>query len=371
MYIKCEKCKKEIEKNSLYCVYCSSPVHKDESNLLEKILNRDDGIIISLLSKIAKADEKITTYEERILEDIKKWQAKKYKEKNLKKIYQDIIELEQNNLKNINELCAKLLHSYDYSKADIKEIVDYAIKFAIFGKNREKLAQILSLNLHFGKEHYKEALELYMSEVISTYDLKELYCALISKTLHKDEASDKKSLENFIKIFEISDEEKKKKLEEIFYIEKNNLLDIKLICDKILEFNFLKYELAGILKIFITQTILLDNLNPKNQNILENIAKNLNFTSQEFEELLNEASALPNQDEKKDLNLQKSYEILGLKQDASNEDLINTYKKLVTEYHPDKLKQQGLNEEFINFAKQKLKYILLAFQNIKKHRGLQ
>lgn len=371
MYINCDKCKKEVDKNSVYCIYCSNALHKNESELSNKVLNRDDGIIISLLSKIAKADEKITNYEERILQDIIKWQLRKYKEKNLKKIYQDIIELEQNNLKNINELCTKLLNSYDYSKFDINEIVNYIIRFAIFGKNREKLAKIISLNLHFSKEYYEEALNFYMSQIIQNYELKEIYCALICKTLHKNEQSDNLSLQNFIKIFEINEDEKQKKLEEIFYIEKNNLLDIKLLCDKLLEFNFLKYELAGVLKIFITQTMLIDNFTPKNQTILENIAKYLNFTTREFEELVGESSALPNQEQKKDINLLKSYEVLGVNQDASNEEIISAYKKLVIEYHPDKLKQKGLNEEFVNFATQKLKFVLLAFQNIKKHRGLQ
>lgn len=66
----------------------------------------------------------------------------------------------------------------------------------------------------------------------------------------------------------------------------------------------------------------------------------------------------------------KYYAVLKLDETASNESVKKQYRKLVSEYHPDKIESKGLPEEFIKFAGDKFKEIQEAYDHIKKERGL-
>jgi len=58
------------------------------------------------------------------------------------------------------------------------------------------------------------------------------------------------------------------------------------------------------------------------------------------------------------------YEVLGLKQGASQEDIKKAYRALSKEYHPDKVSHLG--EEFRVVAEEKMKEINVAYQELKK-----
>lgn len=64
------------------------------------------------------------------------------------------------------------------------------------------------------------------------------------------------------------------------------------------------------------------------------------------------------------------YVVLDIARGASDEELRTTYRKLIREYHPDTLIAQGLPQEFIDLANEKLAAINDAYDQIKKHRGL-
>lgn len=66
----------------------------------------------------------------------------------------------------------------------------------------------------------------------------------------------------------------------------------------------------------------------------------------------------------------KYYAVLKCDQSASNEDIKKQYRKMVTEYHPDKIQAKGLPEEFIKFANDKFKEIQEAYDAIKKERRI-
>ncbi len=65
------------------------------------------------------------------------------------------------------------------------------------------------------------------------------------------------------------------------------------------------------------------------------------------------------------------YVVLGLSRSASDADIRTTYRKLIREYHPDTLIAQGLPQEFIDLANDKLATINDAYDQIEKHRGLK
>lgn len=65
-----------------------------------------------------------------------------------------------------------------------------------------------------------------------------------------------------------------------------------------------------------------------------------------------------------------AYSTLGCSKSDSDDKLKKIYRKLVSEYHPDKISAKGLPEEFQKVAKQKFIEIQNAWDQIKKERGL-
>ncbi len=69
-------------------------------------------------------------------------------------------------------------------------------------------------------------------------------------------------------------------------------------------------------------------------------------------------------------DFQKYYAILNCEQTDSNEQIKKQYRKLVFEYHPDKIASKGLPEEFMKFANDKFREIQEAYDKIRKERGI-
>ncbi len=65
------------------------------------------------------------------------------------------------------------------------------------------------------------------------------------------------------------------------------------------------------------------------------------------------------------------YEILGIGADASDDDVKKTYRALIRENHPDRLMAQGLPEEFIDLANEKMATINAAYDKVCKQRGIK
>ncbi len=69
-------------------------------------------------------------------------------------------------------------------------------------------------------------------------------------------------------------------------------------------------------------------------------------------------------------DFEKYYAILECNSNDSNEHIKKQYRKLVSEYHPDKIASKGLPEEFTKFANDKFREIKEAYDMIKKERGI-
>lgn len=69
--------------------------------------------------------------------------------------------------------------------------------------------------------------------------------------------------------------------------------------------------------------------------------------------------------------IQQDYASLGLKPDASEQDIKRAYRKLVSQYHPDKLVSQGLPEEMMELSKRRVREINAAYDRIKASRGIK
>ncbi|WP_054740159.1 DnaJ domain-containing protein [Cellulosilyticum ruminicola] len=67
-------------------------------------------------------------------------------------------------------------------------------------------------------------------------------------------------------------------------------------------------------------------------------------------------------------NLIKKYTaVLGVSENASLADVKKAYRKLVKEYHPDKLAASGMPEDYMEFANQKIREINEAYEYLEKN----
>ena len=71
------------------------------------------------------------------------------------------------------------------------------------------------------------------------------------------------------------------------------------------------------------------------------------------------------------LPIQQAYATLGIKQSAADAEVKKAYRKLVKQYHPDKLVSRGLPEEMMEKAKARVREINGAYDQIKQSRGFK
>lgn len=70
------------------------------------------------------------------------------------------------------------------------------------------------------------------------------------------------------------------------------------------------------------------------------------------------------------MSLDDAYAILGVSQQAGNDEIKKAYRKLMSQHHPDKLVSKGLPDEMIQMAKTKSQDISRAYETIKASRGM-
>ncbi len=104
------------------------------------------------------------------------------------------------------------------------------------------------------------------------------------------------------------------------------------------------------------------NIHPAELDFLHQVAKIFNFDLATFERIT--ALHLDGGD----IN---PYEMLGVNENASDNEIKSAYRKLAIEHHPDKLVAQGLPQEFVKTANEKLAAVNAAYDEIKKMRGIK
>ncbi len=188
--------------------------------------------------------------------------------------------------------------------------------------------------------------------------------AISAKLAKADGKISKSEILAFKKIFEFPAEDEKA-ISNIFNSAKENIDDYKDIAEQVYKvFKSDSGLLFELLNSLFSIAYADGELHPKERDMLFEIAKVFQITSNEFESLNNIFKAKISTD---NTPINRSYKILGLSENASLEQVSNQYRKLIKEYHPDKLQGMGLPKEFIELANQKLSAINKAYTEIKNN----
>ena len=70
-------------------------------------------------------------------------------------------------------------------------------------------------------------------------------------------------------------------------------------------------------------------------------------------------------------SMSQAYQVLGVSDSASNQEIKRAYRKLMSEHHPDKLAARGVPDEMIRLATEKTAEISKAYDMIKEQRGFK
>lgn len=112
-------------------------------------------------------------------------------------------------------------------------------------------------------------------------------------------------------------------------------------------------------------------LNVREQDILESLAGDLGWSTDDFLQLLNMVSVQAHFGEQQPAQekLGAAYDLLGIDESVNDQALKRAYRRLMNQHHPDKLVAKGLPEEMIDIATQKTQDIKSAYELIKSHRA--
>ncbi len=127
------------------------------------------------------------------------------------------------------------------------------------------------------------------------------------------------------------------------------------------------------LEILIATAYADDQLDTAEHAALQNIAQKIGFSTPQLEQLINMVGAQQQYSHQSSQvssqsSLQQAYAVLGVDSEISDSALKKTYRRLMSQHHPDKLVAKGLPEEMIKLANQKTAEIKSAYDQIKNSR---
>jgi len=114
-------------------------------------------------------------------------------------------------------------------------------------------------------------------------------------------------------------------------------------------------------------------LDPAEENLLKEIAQHLGYSQEAFQHILamvTNQSHFASGQVNTASSLEDAYKALGVSRENSDLEIKRAYRKLMSQYHPDKLMGQGMPEDMIKMATAQAQEVQVAYDLIKKSRGL-
>ena len=133
-------------------------------------------------------------------------------------------------------------------------------------------------------------------------------------------------------------------------------------------------DLKQVLMVYLIVTALADgHFHPAEEALLADIASRLGYDTAMFKQLMDmvlNQSRFAGGQANAATELNDAYKALGVTKDSSDQEIKRAYRKLMSQYHPDKLIGQGVPEDMIAMATEQAKEIQLAYDMIKKIRNI-
>lgn len=150
--------------------------------------------------------------------------------------------------------------------------------------------------------------------------------------------------------------------------------DIAPVCKRFMAVCGKTRNLTQVLLVYLIVMALADgHFHPAEEALLTDIASQLGYDQAAFRQLLemvlNQSHFGSGQAHPADA-LEDAYKALGVTKDSTDAEIKRAYRKLMSQYHPDKLMGQGVPEDMIAMATEQAKEIQLAHDLIKKHRNI-
>jgi DnaJ like chaperone protein len=144
------------------------------------------------------------------------------------------------------------------------------------------------------------------------------------------------------------------------------------------QFRYVCQRDAGLLRVFIEiqlQAACADGvIHPAQRRVLLQVCDRLGFSRSEFEHMATMSNAeygyrrTPGAN-KPGMSLKDAYALLNIGSGASEAEVKNAYRRMLSRHHPDKLIAKGLPEEMIRVANEKTREIRKAYDRIRKAHG--
>ncbi len=125
------------------------------------------------------------------------------------------------------------------------------------------------------------------------------------------------------------------------------------------------------LEIVVSTAFADGHLDTREQHMLEDIASDLGYTQNQFNDLLSRLTGQAHFAEQvsAEEKLVAAYELLGIPENANDAEVKKAYRRQMNQHHPDKLVAKGMPEEMMDIATQKTQAIKAAYELIKTHRN--
>lgn len=133
-------------------------------------------------------------------------------------------------------------------------------------------------------------------------------------------------------------------------------------------------DLKQVLLVYLIVMALADrHFHPAEEALLTEIASHLGYDKPAFKRLMDmvlNQIHFAGQQANPEEALADAYKALGVSRDSTDQEIKRAYRKLISQYHPDKLMGQGVPEDMIAVATEQAKEIQLAYDLIKKNRNI-
>lgn len=150
--------------------------------------------------------------------------------------------------------------------------------------------------------------------------------------------------------------------------------DIGTVCQRFMSICGNTRNLKQVLLVYLIVMALADgDFHPAEETLLARIAVYLGYDQSAFRQIvemvLNQSRFAGGQVSASGA-LEEAYKALGVTKDSSDAEIKRAYRKLMSQYHPDKLIGQGMPADMVAMATEQTKEIKLAYEMINKSRAV-